>query len=1011
MASFDKPSPRLHQAVHDIVIGVMTKAMSITDAAAYLQSVAWRNYGTVDAIPNLTQMVYDLLDSNGTALGPPVFDDEGQICFARTVYEVARQVGQYKTETSVALTTVLSAKKQFSEAITILEELVRHLYTRNDLEALALVLNNLGGVYMDDDQIDLAQDRFLKSLELAPYAPYPSVQSNALKNLAMVSYRLGIREQPRDQARAQQLFQQGFEAATKSGYEKYVLYNGRALAELELQIGDVQIAIARLQQLLRLVQGAQHADACLEILNNLGVAYRMKGELREAKKVFLEAAQKAEMLDNRKALIGILGNLGDVAQSNGDAFRARDYLQRATEIARSLGERGLLARVLVNLGNASWTMDDLRGAESSWSEAVEILITNGDSEPLDGVAKSLDRLLRSTFRPGLADELRDRIVARFGSKASGASVTDAEMHLEHLQARIQQAEQQGNQEWLVKALLELAGHYKLSGVVEEYLSILERAGEATEEMGELEQSWRIWSELGDEYKHRHSDVRAFEFYRRAIVTLERIMWSATAQQYIRRPSEAQRPYEGFIESAIRLGEYEQALIVCDWTKCQTEREEKSDDSVTQEHHSAFESYVSPFDSVSLEQILDRVNGLTKHVVIDLKVTEGGLVVFVVPSPDVAFRPDSSLANIPERRWVDRSGRLVAFLFPQVDRSRLNEWDALGFVMTAVNPLDGIKDIRWSDGIVGVCRDVYVTLLGSIVDDLRSAGVERITIIPDGYLHRLPFHLANRLVEKHICFLIDDFEVSVSPSWKTVRARRKYRSLDEHRFLLIACDTVGDLPWIHEEIQAISNILSTQVRAEQITLLDHGVTIERLCSQMREHTVLHLACHGHFSIMEPSKSGLILENGILTCEQIAAQRLPVDTQVVLSTCKGMLTDAKLVVESHNSPAAAFLRAGAHSVIASLVEVDDMAAFTLMEATYATFVRTYQDDLCSAMRSAALDIRRGAILPKAQTPGNIREVIPPGRDRLDSSREEFQSPKSWGSFAVFGNCTSSPLSMEK
>jgi tetratricopeptide (TPR) repeat protein len=218
------------------------------------------------------------------------------------------------------------------------------------------------------------------------------------------------------------------------------------------------------------------------------------------------------------------------------------------------------------------------------------------------------------------------------------------------------------------------------------------------------------------------------------------------------------------------------------------------------------------------------------------------------------------------------------------------------------------------------------VLGSLYEELVAPlgplpGQQKITIIPHGLLHRVPFHA---LFDGR-AYLIDRFEVSYAPSATvfSLCQRKVARSLK--RSLVVS---VSDplIPNVTDEARAVaSHLPGSEV------LADGQATTEAVREKAPGCGILHLACHGMFRVDNPMFSSLRLHDGWLTATDVL--RLDLDGAIVtLSACESARNQI-LAGDELLGLARGFLGAGASTLVASLWLVQDETTSWMMEDWYA------------------------------------------------------------------------------
>ena len=224
-------------------------------------------------------------------------------------------------------------------------------------------------------------------------------------------------------------------------------------------------------------------------------------------------------------------------------------------------------------------------------------------------------------------------------------------------------------------------------------------------------------------------------------------------------------------------------------------------------------------------------------------------------------------------------------------------------------------------------------------------IERLVIVSDGVLHRMPFEALT--VDAGSAPLGERFEISVVPSatlWLHLRQSRP--SPVGGRAMVLADPELQrgspdsdlrlePLPWARQEAKAIGRLLDLDAS----DVLEGPAASEHVLKHLSfaPFGVLHLAAHARADTAFPERSAVFLapgdesEDGWLQPREIAQLKLD-GRLVVLSACES--ADGSLLSgEGPLSLARAFFAAGAGGVIATRWPLrDDDAAF-LMERFYA------------------------------------------------------------------------------
>jgi len=243
--------------------------------------------------------------------------------------------------------------------------------------------------------------------------------------------------------------------------------------------------------------------------------------------------------------------------------------------------------------------------------------------------------------------------------------------------------------------------------------------------------------------------------------------------------------------------------------------------------------------------------------------------------------------------------------------------------------------------------LYDILVRPLVPDI---GTNKVTIVPHGTLHYLPF---NALIADNR-FLIERYHIRVLPSASVMQFLAYQRQGRTGELIAFGNPDRGDpkydLPFAQYEAVAIAKGKSDS----RVLLRDQAseTAVKEYSGQFR---MVHLACHGTFNPEKPLDSGLLLagdnsNDGMLTVGELYDLQLNADL-VTLSACEtalGKIANGDDVVGFTRG----FLYAGTNSIVSSLWQVDDRATSILMQAFYRLLGT---QDKRSALREAQLKVK--------------------------------------------------------
>jgi CHAT domain-containing protein len=272
---------------------------------------------------------------------------------------------------------------------------------------------------------------------------------------------------------------------------------------------------------------------------------------------------------------------------------------------------------------------------------------------------------------------------------------------------------------------------------------------------------------------------------------------------------------------------------------------------------------------------------------------------------------------------------------------------------------------------------------------------RLTIIPDGKLHLLPF---DGLTDQNGKYVLESHIVTYAPSATVLHLLRQShseeklamsflgvgdviypgravatanasgRATTKHNatadFFDLQGVTFPELPGSRQEVVSVAEVMSGDKRA----LLGKDATeAEFKKLPLADFRVIHLAVHGLGNSEFPDRAALVLgssptvgQDGLLQVREIRDLPLRADL-VTLSACdtgNGKLLGEEGIASLEH----AFLLAGAKSVIASLWTADDTYTVALMKRLYQHLIDGFDEG--AALRQAKLDLLKqfaGQALP--------------------------------------------------
>ena len=249
------------------------------------------------------------------------------------------------------------------------------------------------------------------------------------------------------------------------------------------------------------------------------------------------------------------------------------------------------------------------------------------------------------------------------------------------------------------------------------------------------------------------------------------------------------------------------------------------------------------------------------------------------------------------------------------------------------------------------RSLYEMLIAPAKNLIHRGS--RVIIVPDGSLCGLNFE-ALLAPEAALHYWIDDVTISYSDSLLLIGTPHKWPALPHGKLLLIG-DPVppGDdsprLPQAAAEMRSVEKYFPSNSR---ILAGSEATPESYLASTPEQFSFIHFVAHGTSSRTRPFESAVILsrEGDSFKLYGRDVVKHPLKAQLVtISACHGVGL-RNYSAEGLVGLSWAFLRAGAHGVIAALWDVNDASTADLMDRLYGGMGKG--KDPASALRDAKL-----------------------------------------------------------
>jgi CHAT domain-containing protein/tetratricopeptide (TPR) repeat protein len=808
-----------------------------------------------------------------------------------------------------------------------------------------------------------------------------------LAGLAVTYHKLG------DFKKAEAYYRRTLEVKQQLGDRRGAAWSLNSLGMIADMQGRYRDALAFENEAMAIYEEAGDRAGVAEVHHSIGSVYFYLGNYSEALKHYERAFAAATETGNQLLLGKVVSGMGSVYLSAGRPDLARSFYEKCLVIARASKERTEIIWALNNLASFHVQLGDSREARNYLEEALGLLPREGQ------------------------DYVRARTLYLLG-----VAETPSASAIAHLERALSLAE-----------------------------------GSGLEEL-----KWKCLSDLGELYLARGDTAKSYSFQHRAIVSVESLRRLAGSDELRRHFLEpAILPYERIVSIILtRSGSTQDVKEAFSYTeRCRAQilasllREAiertgaKGNDRLLGGEREILsrltfcqarlqDGTITPRERAELLERIDELERRFVNLSIRLERMDRNYVAALYPKVE---QPDELLSTLTpgecvlsfflgsKRSYVfcGRGGDLNVHELPPKDviEQRVDYFLSL-LQQMAITPVGMPPDPAAKErgasldsaapGAVAIPRSVFDAastelfklLIGPAAKELAHG--ERLIIIPDGLLNRLPF----AVLERGGRYLIEDHDISYAPSLRTLRylrdrnaVRRSSGRVSEYNMIAIGASgesaagsgagirvypftdiPIEPLPRAAQEAQDVSSIFP-----RSLVLAGRGAGEGAFKESPLDDTgILHVAAHAYVDNEDLRRSFIVLnpergfgdtlaspaEDGLLQWQEIAALKLNA-ALVTLSACRsagGVLS----IGEGISGLTEAFLYAGGGCVVAAQLDVSDELAGAMMVEYYR-------------------GIRRG--LGAAAALGAAQRAALAGGEALGR-------PAAWGAFVAIGDGASAP-----
>lgn len=900
-------------------------------------------------------------------------------------------------------------RQRFKEARAHYEQALALEQAMGSKEDAAILLNNLAQVEVNTGALDDAAARFTQCEVTAEACGLKWI-------LGYISYGRGaIAEAKGDKEGALKLFQQSLALHTEQNNVWGELGAELRLGYLWSALGDYATAGRHYEYALKIYEDMKSLYGMGWALAGLAVNYHKLGDFEKAQVYYRRTLEVKRKLGDKRGTAWALNSLGGIADMQGRYREALSLEHEAMTIYEETGDRAGFGDVHYSMGSVYFYLGNYAEALKHYKEAFAVATETGDQRSLGRVVSGMGSAYSSAGRTDLAEELYRKCleIARASKEETEivwalnnlASLyiqlkdyASARKCLEEALARLPRE----GQDYMRARALYLLG--MAGGPTASSIAYLEHALSLAEGSGLEELRWKCLSDLGELYLAEGDTAKSYSLQNRAILSVESLRRLAGSDELRRHFLEpAILPYERIVSltlsGARRAPDVREAFGYTERCRAQilasllreamSRTGEKGDDRFLEREReilSQLTFYQARLQDGTIrpeerEGLLGKIDGLERSFLsLGIKLEPGDRSYLAALYPTVE-QPDELLSTLApgeamlsfflgeNRSYVfcGAGKELTVHELPAKDVIERRVDHFLSLLQQTATATGGAS-ARPAAPEAAIPREVlgsasselFNMLVGPVAKELGSG--ERLVIIPDGLLNRLPF----ALLRSGGKYLVEDHDISYAPSLRTLRylrernaVRARSRRVNEYGIIAIGASGEGaagpnhesrvypytdipvkPLPRAAEEAKEVASIFARSLvlagRSAQESVFKG--------SRLDDTGILHVAAHAYvdnddlrrsFIVLNPERSfedtlASPSEDGILQWHEIAALKLNA-ALVTLAACRtagGVLSRG----EGISGLTEAFLYAGAGCVLAAQLDVPDALSGEMMVEYY-------------------------------------------------------------------------------
>jgi tetratricopeptide (TPR) repeat protein len=287
----------------------------------------------------------------------------------------------------------------------------------------AAALNNLGIMYKDKGEIELAMKYYRSALSLQEKYNYPEGIAYSLNNIGLVYDKKG------EILNALEYYSKSLAIMKELNKQEGIAQSLNNIGTVYYSQGDILKALDYYSQSLVIYEKIGDENGISYILNNIAIIYSALGDIRNALNYNFRSLKIKEAHGDKKSIAISLNNIGSLFKKQGDTKQALEYYIKSLEISEAIGYKAGMAAAYNNIGMMYKTLGDPAKGLEYGTKSLVIRKTINDRQGISYTMNSISAIYFSMKKYQLAMAYSDSSLAISRELGFPENIRNAELSL------------------------------------------------------------------------------------------------------------------------------------------------------------------------------------------------------------------------------------------------------------------------------------------------------------------------------------------------------------------------------------------------------------------------------------------------------------------------------------------------------------------------------------------------------------------------------------------------------